>query len=68
MYLCRIDTIPFEKQIPRDNRMFYVSETQNLDKPLEPDETYLELRSHYSNVREVMRASKAARSKSMVPP
>ena len=33
---------------------------------MEPDETYLELRSHYSNVREVMRAS--ARSKSMVPP
>ena len=40
--------------------MFYVSETQNLDKPMEPDETYSELRSHYSNVRQVMRAAKSS--------
>lgn len=63
----RREQISFDKQLPRDNRIFYINETQNLDVTKENNETsletpgsqsFLEKAHHIDSAKELLRMIK----------
>lgn len=59
------DTVSFEKMLPRDNKMFYITETQNLEKSRRDQPDFVDKLSYYDNVQEILRMLKRADHQSM---
>ncbi|TNV84477.1 hypothetical protein FGO68_gene11998 [Halteria grandinella] len=55
----KTDVIKFGKQLPRDNKMFFISETHNLDNPEQESSTsFFERINQFDNVKEAIRMIK----------
>lgn len=54
--------IKFGKQLPRDNKMFYISETRNLDNPEQQESTtsFFERINQFESVKEAIRVMKSS--------
>lgn len=59
------DTVAFDKMLPRDNRLFYITETMNLEKSRRNEPDFVDKLSHYDNVKEILRMLKRADHMSM---
>ena len=51
--------------LPRDNKMFYITETLNLEKSRRNEPDFVDKLSHYDNVKEILRMLKRADHTSM---
>ena len=51
--------------LPRDNKMFYITETQNLEKSRRDQPDFVDKLSYYDNVQEILRMLKRADHQSM---
>jgi hypothetical protein len=51
--------------LPRDNKMFYITETQNLEKSRRDQPDFVDKLSYYDNVQEILRMLKRADYQSM---
>ena len=46
--------------LPRDNKMFYITETMNLERSKRDEPDFVDKLSHYDNVKEILRMLKRA--------
>ena len=54
------ETVSFEKMLPRDNKMFYITETMNLEKSRRDEPDFVDKLSYYDNVKDILRMLKRA--------
>jgi hypothetical protein len=51
--------------LPRDNKMFFITETMNLEKSIRNEPDLVDKLNHYDNVKEILRMLKRADHMSM---